>query len=115
MKHNGFCEQEIESYTEIVRENLLTSMQMILKSMAELEIPFAENERCEEVQNFQVLANNLWNDPENPDLEPLRRILEDFSRDPGVQECLARRHEFHLPDSAEYFMSRVRIKSSVGS
>ena len=107
MKQNGFSEKEIEIYTKIVRENVVTSMKVILKSMADLEIPFAENERCEEVQNFQVLANNLWNDPEHLDLEPLRRILDDFSRDQGVQECLTRKHEFHLPDSTEYFMSRV--------
>ena len=103
----GFTEDEIDDFTKIIRENVVTTMKLLLKSMAKLDIPFADNERCEAFQNFQVLANNLWNDPDNLDLEPLRIILDDFLRDHGVQKCLARRHEFHLPDSAQYFLSRV--------
>ena len=108
LKLKGFNEVEINGFIATIRDNVVSAMRILLKSMATLDIPFADNERCEAVQNFLVLSNTLRNSPEDLDLETMRLILDDFLQDQGVQACLSRRHEYHLPDSSQYFLTRVR-------
>ena len=108
LKLKGFNEVEINGFIAPIRDNVVSAMRILLKSMATLDIPFADNERCEAVQNFLVLSNTLRNSPEDLDLETMRLILDDFLQDQGVQACLSRRHEYHLPDSSQYFLTRVR-------
>ena len=109
LKLKGFNEVEINGFIATIRDNVVSAMRILLKSMATLDIPFADNERCEAVQNFIVLSNTLRNSPEDLDLEAMRLILDDFLQDQGIQACLSRRHEYHLPDSSQYFLNRVRI------
>ena len=115
LKLKGFNEDEIVEFTKTIRENTVSAMRVLLKSMATLDIPFADNERCEAVQNFQVLSNTLRNSPEELDLEAMRLILDDFLQDQGVQACLSRRHEFHLPDSSQYFLTRVSFHLGIST
>ena len=81
LKLKGFNEIEINGFIATIRDNVVSAMRILLKSMATLDIPFADNERCEAVQNFIVLSNTLRNSPEDLDLEAMRLILDDFLQD----------------------------------
>ena len=44
----------------------------------------------------------------------MKKLLKVLLREQGFLDCLARPHDFYLPDSAEYFISRVSIFTKGG-
>ncbi|XP_076977316.1 guanine nucleotide-binding protein subunit alpha-15 isoform X2 [Tamandua tetradactyla] len=81
----GYSEDERRGFRPLIYQNVLVSMQAMLEAMERLHIPFSRpgsKKRCAAAIQW------LW-------------------RDAGIRACYERRREFHLLDSAGYYLSHL--------
>ena len=123
----GFSEPEIQQFVISVRDNLIDSMVVLVDAMDVLGIIF-EKGVCVQMYFFFGSKVKFWNpfqtNLRNADrLREMSRIyktkgklasfnemtdiLHQLWQDKGIQRCYERSNEFHLIDSAQYFLSKV--------
>ena len=94
--HEGWNDQERESYKEIIYSNTVQSMRAILEAMPVLDIPLNPGNDAR-----RAVVMSL---PGQIEGENLPRDVTDAVRglwyDEGVQEAIRRSREFQLNDSA---------------
>lgn len=97
-----FTKEEKLKYTQLVRNNTVTSIQSLLEACMKLGISFS-------TANFEPICERIMDlDPTDPD--PDLSIKDDINmmwQDDGVQEAKRREKEFHLLDSAPYFLNAL--------
>uniref|UniRef100_A0A8C3SVV8 Guanine nucleotide-binding protein subunit alpha n=2 Tax=Chelydra serpentina TaxID=8475 RepID=A0A8C3SVV8_CHESE len=99
----GYSEEDRKGFATLVYQNVFASMQAMIGAMETLQIPYAQPENVENaklvmgVNASQVAALN----------RPCTNAIESLWRDAGIRTCYARRREYHLLDSAPYFLSSL--------
>jgi hypothetical protein len=101
---HGFpSDVERDHFREVIITNIVESMERLVHSALALDIPLensANQESFENVNNIEKTRDcvRVW------ESETMRSDFKKLFSDPGIQKTLARRNEFHLDDSAEYFL-----------
>ncbi|KAM9111798.1 guanine nucleotide-binding protein subunit alpha-15-like isoform 2-T2 [Pangshura tecta] len=99
----GYSEEDRKGFAKLVYQNVFASMQAMIGAMETLQIPYAQPENVENaklvmgVNASKVAALN----------RPYADAIESLWRDAGIQTCYERRREYHLLDSALYFLSSL--------
>uniref|UniRef100_A0A8D0GYJ5 Guanine nucleotide-binding protein subunit alpha n=1 Tax=Sphenodon punctatus TaxID=8508 RepID=A0A8D0GYJ5_SPHPU len=99
----GFSEEDCKGFAKLVYQNVFMSMQGMIKAMETLQIPYAHPENVEHaelvlgVDAYKVATLDL----------PYASAIESLWKDAGMQACYQRRWEYHLLDSAPYFLSSL--------
>ncbi|MBW00475.1 Guanine nucleotide-binding protein subunit alpha-15, partial [Eschrichtius robustus] len=99
----GYSEEDRKSFRTLVYQNIFVSMQTMIEAMERLQIPFSwpENKHRANLimsqdpykvttfeKHYAVAMQWLW-------------------RDSGIRACYERRRDFHLLDSAVYYLSNL--------
>jgi len=96
----GYTEEERSEYKTNILQNLTTSIRLLSNAMCKLDISYEFNEN-------QIFGENFLNcENLNFDLKFVEEV-KNFWKDHGIQLCYKRRNEFHLFDSASYFLNSV--------
>mmetsp|Transcript_20953 Transcript_20953/g.31252 ORF Transcript_20953/g.31252 Transcript_20953/m.31252 type:complete len:355 (-) Transcript_20953:239-1303(-) len=113
---NGFSKEDREYYTDVILQNVLESMQGMLKYYDELveqkdsnlkEIKWTEElkeskERILRMSHLVSLGSKLTSE------------IERFWKEPAIRNMFERRDEFQLMDSAGYFFDKVKTLGTPG-
>ena len=91
---NGFDQEEKLKYKSLVYSNTIESLNVILKAMHSLQIPFALSQTKLELEKF--LSINFTNIDNQ-----VAEIMKNIWLDNGTQECFSRSNEYQLNDSAK--------------
>ncbi|XP_032321893.1 guanine nucleotide-binding protein subunit alpha-15 isoform X3 [Camelus ferus] len=99
----GYSEEDRKSFRPLVYQNIFVSMRAMIEAMDRLQIPYSrpESEHHADLvmsqdpykvttfeKRFAVAMQRLWSDA-------------------GIRACYERRREFHLLDSAVYYLSNL--------
>ncbi|XP_039371218.1 guanine nucleotide-binding protein subunit alpha-15 isoform X1 [Mauremys reevesii] len=99
----GYSEEDRKGFAKLVYQNVFASMQAMIGAMETLQIPYAQPENVENAK--LVMGVNASK------VAALNRLyanaIESLWRDTGIQTCYERRREYHLLDSALYFLSSL--------
>ncbi|KAM6217768.1 guanine nucleotide-binding protein subunit alpha-15 [Rhynchocyon petersi] len=99
----GYSEEERRSFRPLVYQNIFVSMQAMIEAMDRLQIPFG---RPESKHHASLVMKQ---DPYKVTTFERRLALaiQWLWKDPGIRACYERRHEFHLLDSAMYYLTHL--------
>ncbi|XP_058138252.1 guanine nucleotide-binding protein subunit alpha-15 isoform X1 [Dasypus novemcinctus] len=99
----GYSEEERRGFRPLVYQNVLVSVQAMLEAMDRLQIPFSRPDS----QHHASLV--MSQDPYKVTTFQRRcaTAIQWLWRDSGVRACYERRREFHLLDSAGYYLSHL--------
>ncbi|XP_012992203.2 guanine nucleotide-binding protein subunit alpha-14 isoform X2 [Esox lucius] len=97
----GYSEEEKQSFTKLVYQNIFTAMQSMIRAMQTLNIPYSEAQNEDYAIMLSEMEVDMVNDLETSHVEAIRSLW----RDRGVQECYQRRREYQLSDSTKYYLS----------
>jgi hypothetical protein len=94
------------TYREIVITNIIEGMERLVHAVQELDIPIESQDNQERFENFNNLDRNkdtvrMWQDVK------IRDDVKQLFMDSAIKKALERRNEFHLDDSAEYFLTEL--------
>jgi len=100
----GFNKDEEENYRQLIFKNVLESIQTICQAMTDLKVEYGspDNQRL----GAQILALPEDSILAEEDAETIKAIWDDS----GIQAVLDRGREFHLLDSAPYFLNYDNCK-----
>uniref|UniRef100_A0A8C8RTS6 Guanine nucleotide-binding protein subunit alpha n=1 Tax=Pelusios castaneus TaxID=367368 RepID=A0A8C8RTS6_9SAUR len=99
----GYSEEDRKGFARLVYQNVFAAMQALIGAMNALRIPYAQPEN---VQNAKlVMGVNAAKVVAFPRLYV--NAMASLWRDVGIKACYARRREYHLLDSALYFLSSL--------
>ena len=101
---NGFSPEERSQFKGVVYNNIVQSIQMIIKAMSRLEIEYGDPARSEDERQLFTLAGTSEEDVLT---EELVGIMKRLWEDKGVQKCFGRAREYQLNDSAGYYLSEL--------
>ena len=97
----GYSAEERQTYVPIIVNNVLNSIQTLLKYSVELKCPVASNNSGA----FQMVQDIKQ---DSPTLTPQQAAaIAALWADEGIKRTYDRRAEFQLNDSTEYFISQV--------
>ncbi|XP_012735232.2 guanine nucleotide-binding protein subunit alpha-11 [Fundulus heteroclitus] len=97
----GYEESDRRGFIKLVYQNVVTAIQALIDAMHTLKIEYVEEqnlnyaEKLKEVDVIYVTSLQSW------EVDAIKRVWNDH----GVQQCYNRRREFHLSDSAKYYLS----------
>lgn len=100
---DGFSEGELFDYKKVVRDNILEAIKAIVDNMEKLSIQLDDETLLPKYTFIKSLSANI---PETA-MDDARDALEYLWADKGVQSCFARRSEYYLLDSAQYFLDNI--------
>ncbi|XP_033998359.1 LOW QUALITY PROTEIN: guanine nucleotide-binding protein G(o) subunit alpha-like [Trematomus bernacchii] len=102
---HGFSKQELMSFKAAVLDNLLTSMQFVLRGMGMLRINLANKKNKMHARSILSCSQCLGDDDEL--LPFVAHAICALWADQGVRAAAARGYEFELNDSALYFFENL--------
>ncbi|XP_048198011.1 guanine nucleotide-binding protein subunit alpha-15 [Perognathus longimembris pacificus] len=99
----GYSEDERKAFRPLVYQNIFASMQAMIDAMDQLQISFSKPES----EHYASLV--MSQDPYKVTTFERRFSLamQSLWRDAGIRACYERRREFHLLDSAVYYLSHL--------
>ncbi|NP_001076184.1 guanine nucleotide-binding protein subunit alpha-15 [Oryctolagus cuniculus] len=99
----GYSEEDRKGFRPLVFQNIFLSVQAIIEAMDRLQIPYS---RPESKLHASLVMSQ---DPYKVNTFETRYALavQSLWRDAGVRACYERRREFHLLDSAVYYLSHL--------
>ncbi|KAH7715590.1 guanine nucleotide-binding protein G(q) subunit alpha [Aphelenchoides avenae] len=100
----GFSDKDREHYKPLVFQNLVTAIQTIIQAMEMLGITYSNFKTEEKAEAIRVLNVNDITSLH----EPLVSYIEDVWKDPDTQKAYKRKREYHLTDSAKYYLDSLR-------
>ena len=107
---NGFSSEERTQFKAVVYNNIIQSIQVIVKARNRLEIEYEDPARAEDERQLFTLAGSTEEDVLT---EELVGIMKRLWADKGIQACFGRAREYQLNDSAGYYLSELdRIGAS---
>ncbi|XP_042697458.2 guanine nucleotide-binding protein subunit alpha-15 isoform X3 [Chrysemys picta bellii] len=99
----GYSEEDRKGFATLVYQNVFASMQAMIGAMETLQIPYAQPENVENAKLVMgVNASKVA-----ALIRPYANAIESLWRDAGIRTCYERRREYHLLDSAPYFLSSL--------
>ncbi|RDD46908.1 Guanine nucleotide-binding protein G(o) subunit alpha [Trichoplax sp. H2] len=101
----GFTKNDIEKAKPIIYSNIVHTFIQILQNMRPLKLEFnSEQRQADANQLFDIIGKMKDTDPYPPSvLKSMNALLADG----GFQTTIKRGHEYHLHDSAEYFLKSL--------
>ena len=102
---DGYSTDELNSFTSIIHDNLLTSMVQVIKAMDKLNISLQNPSNqviASKIINFSIFFEGRMMIP--PEIGEKMKLLW---QDDGFQKCLKHAVEYQLSDSAPYFFHRM--------
>ncbi|XP_075707211.1 guanine nucleotide-binding protein subunit alpha-15-like [Rhinoderma darwinii] len=100
---SGFSEQDRKIYAKLIHQNIMTCAQSLLGAMETLRVPYV----CEEnkVNGKMIRALDVYSIQQ---LEKHHALaIKKLWSDPGIRKCYEKRREFHLLDSAFYYLTNL--------
>jgi len=99
---DGFTDEDIKQARELVFKNTVDSIQALIMACKELKIPFGSTEIHSKADELMAIDSS--------DVIPMSIANDIFEvwKDTGCQSAKKRENEFHLLDSAPYFLDRVK-------
>jgi GTPase SAR1 family protein len=107
---NGFSEEERLHYSKLIHRNILDAIQTLIQACSQLNIQLETAHSKQAAQRIYIIQNNEENLSKtfnNSNLAELRSDMELLWQDAGIQLAYSRCSEFHLIDSAQYYLSNV--------
>jgi len=99
---NGFSVDEKKHALDLVYKNTLESIQTLCNACMNLGIPFGNEDNQKRAEEICRQSR-----PEQEQLLGLKETIKALWNDPGVRKASARSNEFHLLDSAPYFLNNI--------
>ncbi|XP_078010302.1 guanine nucleotide-binding protein subunit alpha-15 isoform X3 [Phascolarctos cinereus] len=99
----GYSEEDRKGFTSLVYQNIFTSMQAMVEAMDSLHIPYS----CPESRHHANLIMNMDAYKVTTFKKPQAHAIMCLWKDAGIRACYDRRREFHLLDSAVYYLSNL--------
>ena len=101
---DGYSQQELESFTPVVYDNLAESIWHVVNAMDRLGIAFQNPVNHDHAQTIKLLRTrkSYYTLP----LEVVNAI-DSLWADEGFQECFRRAYEYQLNDSAPYYFEHL--------
>ncbi|XP_056146290.1 guanine nucleotide-binding protein subunit alpha-14-like [Lampris incognitus] len=97
----GYSEADRKGFTKLVFQNIVTAIQALIRAMKVLRIDYIDDKNISHAEKLiQAEADQLCTF-ENWQVDAIKNVWNDH----GVQRCYDRRREFHLSDSAKYYLS----------
>jgi len=99
----GYTEDDRKGFTNLVYQNIFMGIGQICRAMTELDIAYAN-------EGLRANGDELGDlDHESvTEMDPNHlQWIKDIWKDGGVQGCWERRAEFHITDSASYFLDEI--------
>jgi len=103
----GFSEPEIQQFVISVRDNLIDSMVVLVDAMDVLGIIFEKGTNLRNADRLREMSRIYKTKGKLASFNEMTDILHQLWQDKGIQRCYERSNEFHLIDSAQYFLSKV--------
>ncbi|XP_070271863.1 guanine nucleotide-binding protein subunit alpha-15 isoform X1 [Myotis yumanensis] len=99
----GYSEEDRKGFRPLVYQNIFASMRAMIEAMDQLQIPFSRPES----KNYASLV--MSQDPYKVNTFEKRYAvaMQWLWSDGGIRACYERRREFHLLDSAVYYLSHL--------
>lgn len=97
---NGFSEEEKKNYRPLCWKNTLESIQSLIQACETLQIAFEKKDSLE-------LAQKIMSAPLNNVPLTLKPDIKALWKDAGIRRARERSNEFHLLDSADYFLDEI--------
>ncbi|XP_036169764.1 guanine nucleotide-binding protein subunit alpha-15 [Myotis myotis] len=99
----GYSEEDRKGFRPLVYQNIFASMRAMIEAMDQLQIPFSRPES----KNYASLV--MSQDPYKVTTFEKRYAVavQRLWSDSGIRACYERRREFHLLDSAVYYLSHL--------
>ncbi|XP_059553206.1 guanine nucleotide-binding protein subunit alpha-15 isoform X4 [Myotis daubentonii] len=99
----GYSEEDRKGFRPLVYQNIFASMRAMIEAMDQLQIPFSRPES----KNYASLV--MSQDPYKVTTFEKRYAvaMQRLWSDGGIRACYERRREFHLLDSAVYYLSHL--------
>jgi len=107
---DGYSQTELKSYKPTICDNLVSSMRAVLEAMGILKIDLGDASNRIHVRAILTFSSTQLANGELS--EEVAAAVRGLWADKGVQSCYARRNEFQLNDSAQYYFENIdRIAS----
>lgn len=104
----GYTNDELRDFKFIVFANIIKSMKALVEATVMMNIPIEDEEnklRATKISDldddFVMYVQKIWNNELAADIGHLWS-------DPGIKKAYARRNEFQLDDSTQYYMSELK-------
>jgi len=99
---NGFSEEDKNRYRTVIVQNLISSMQAIIKASSKLNINLSESiqSRANKIGDLNILDCTRLN-------ESTAKDLKELWNDNSIQKVFTRSSEYQLQDSVEYFFANI--------
>ena len=96
----GFSQSQRKEKVGVVHANILNAMQALVEAAEDIEAEIGAKDEANEI--MELLSDETRVNDE------LAATVEKLWADPGIQTAYEQRSRFQIPDSAEYFVGRVR-------
>jgi len=100
---DGYTIDDQKNFIKYIYQNVLTSIQNLIKAMKQLQIDYEHSQYQEE--GNRLLAVDVASVHDFHTFEPNYIPIKNLWRDGGIQRAYERRREYQLSDSTYYYMS----------
>jgi hypothetical protein len=99
---NGFnSPQDKLMYTSLIHKNTLDSIQTLIAACIQLNIPYDSKEQKERSERLINIS------PDHINVLDIKSDIQALWQDNGIRRAYLRSNEFHLLDSAAYFLDNI--------
>ncbi|XP_072549036.1 guanine nucleotide-binding protein subunit alpha-14-like [Salminus brasiliensis] len=105
----GYSEDDRRGFTRLVFQNIFVAVKAMIAAMGTLHIQFTDGKNTK----YAAMISSVEVETVNTMEADYAEAIKSAWRDRGMQECYDRRREFHLLNSAKYFLDDMdRISSA---
>merc|ERR1719147_264995 len=104
-EQTGLTEQERKDQIEVVRNNVLDSIEALITAAEEFDYPIKDPDAEAAKERILVVLNNI--DRAQKYTPEIGQDVATLYSNPAIQQCLARKNDIQLLDSAPYFLSHA--------
>jgi len=101
----GLTEQERKDQIEVVRNNVLDSIEALITAAEEFDYPIKDPEAEAAKERILVVLNNI--DRAQKYTPEIGQDVATLYSNAAIQQCVARKNDIQLLDSAPYFLSHA--------
>jgi len=99
----GYSQEDKKMHIKLVYQNVFSAMQTLIKAMDLLNIQYLDptsKEKAELVRTVDYTTITTFQ-------SPYVQAIKDLWNDSGIKECYARRREYQITDSTQYYLSDI--------
>nr|BAB79199.1 G protein alpha subunit q class [Halocynthia roretzi] len=106
----GYSDNDRREFCKLVHQNILTSMQNMIRAMETLHIQYSDPQN--EQNSYDFLELDVERVAEQNGFPEYCTAIEALWTDKGIHDCYDRRREYQLSDSTSYYLNsldRIRM------